>query len=94
MLHVLPVGEKESDRKKRALLASPLLISKWSMQCSWMFSRWENEHATSLFIPSHTSVIILSAIDVRDRRGRHNKNSGGGLLRPSLSIKPVILHLK
>lgn len=59
-----------------------------------MFSRWENEQATSLFIPSHTAVIILSAMNVRQRRGRHNKNSGRGALRPSLGVKPVILHLK
>ena len=59
-----------------------------------MFSRWENEQATSLFIPSHTAVIILSAVNVRQRRGRHNKNSGWGALRPSLGVKPVISHLK
>lgn len=59
-----------------------------------MFSRWENEQATSLFIPSHTAVIILSAVNVRQRRGRHNKNTGRGALRPSLGVRPVILHLK
>lgn len=59
-----------------------------------MFSRWENEQATSLFIPSHTAVIILSAVNVRQWRGRHNKNSGRGALRPSLGVKPVISHLK
>lgn len=46
------------------------------------------------FISSHTAVIILSAVDVTPRRGRHNKNSGRGALGPSLGLKPVILHLK
>lgn len=79
---------------KGSLLSSRRLLFKWPMQCSWMFSRWENEQATSLFIPSHTAVIILSAVNVRQRRGRHNKNSGREALRPSLGAKPVILHLK
>lgn len=64
------------------------------MQCSWMFSRWETEQATYLFIPSHTAVIILSAANIRQRRGRHNKNSGKEAFGPSLGAKPVILHLK
>lgn len=71
-----------------------LVLFKWPMQCSWMFSRWENEQATSLFIPSHTAIIILSAVNVKQRRGRHNKSSGREALRPSLGAKPVILHLK
>lgn len=33
-------------------------------------------------------------MNVRQRRGRHNKNSGREALRPSLGAKPVILHLK
>ena len=73
-------------------LSSRLLLRfEWP---SWMFSRWENEQATSLFIPSHTAVIILSAMKIRQRRGWHNKNSGRGALRPSLGVKPVILLLK
>lgn len=64
------------------------------VQCSWMFRRWEIEQATYLFIPSHTAVIILSAANTRQRRGRHNKNSGKEAVRPSLGAKPVILHLK
>lgn len=79
---------------KDLLSSCLLLLFEWPMQCSWMFSRWENEQATSLFIPSHTAVIILSATNVRQRRGRHNKNSGRGAFRPSLGVKPVILHLK
>lgn len=71
-----------------------LLLCVQPVQCSWMFSRWENESTTSLFIPSHFAVIILSALNVRQRRGRHNKNSGRGALRPRLGVKPVILHLK
>lgn len=59
-----------------------------------MLSRWENEHATSLYIPSHTAVITLSAANVRQHRGRHHKNSGKEALWPSLGVKPVILYLK
>lgn len=59
-----------------------------------MLSRWENEHATSLYIPSHTAVITLSAANVRRHTGRHHKNSGREALWPALGAKPVILDLK
>lgn len=64
---------------------------QWSERCSWMF-RWENEQAASLFIPSHTAVIILSAMIIRQLRRQHNKSHGRGALRAF--TLPVILHLK
>lgn len=45
--------------------------------------------------PSHTGLIILSAVNVSGERGaRHNKNSGGEALGPGLGARPIILHRK